>query len=164
MKRLVGWKFLLEDDEQIIWQGRPDGSFTLKDVSVPGVLFGLFFSGFSIFWIHGASQANIVFSLFGLPFLLTGLWMVGSCIFGSTFVRRRSWYTLTDRRAYVATWLPLRGRRLKSNLILDDKHLEFVDEEIPSVYFAVEKSETVTVIVNFQLGLNTLLMAARFMQ
>ncbi|MGI9370798.1 MAG: aspartate carbamoyltransferase catalytic subunit [Ruegeria sp.] len=132
------WDKLLDRGEKIIWQGRPDGEFSIKDVSIVLVFFGFFFAGFAVFWVAMASQASILFSLFGLPFVAAGFFLVANGIFGRTFRRRRSWYTLTDRRAFIATNFPFHGRRLKSYSITEENQLELVDGRHPSVYFDKE--------------------------
>jgi len=52
------------------------------------------------------------------------------------FKRRRTWYTLTDRRALIASDLPLQGRRLKSYAITAETTVELRPGTTPSIYFA----------------------------
>lgn len=134
-----GWDGLLDDDEPIIWQGRPDGRFVFKPQMIFLTLFGLFFAGFALFWMIGAAQAGGVFWMFGLLHFSVGIGIVASSIFGSTFLRRRTWYTLTDRRAFIARKLPFLGRSLKSYPITKDTVVEYRDAKRPSVMFASEQ-------------------------
>ena len=64
-------------------------------------LFGLLFFGFSLFWVHGATnQSGLPFALFGAPFVVVGLGLVLSPLWH--FVRgRRAAYLLSDRRAVI---------------------------------------------------------------
>ena len=84
-KHPPGWEGLLDDDEEILWQGRPSGGVVVRGSDIFESVFGLFFAGFAIFWISMASSMGAprnapgifqLFPLFGLPFLAVGLHMV----------------------------------------------------------------------------------------
>ena len=59
--------------------------------------------------------------------------------FGSTFWsawrRRHTWYTLTDRRAFIATDLPFRGRSLKSYPITKSTVIDYDGGTPASIMF-----------------------------
>ncbi len=61
--------------------------------------------------------------------------MIGPPLF-SAYRRQRTWYTLTDRRAFIATDLAVSGRRFKSYPIDEDTRLDFVEGDPSSVHFA----------------------------
>ena len=150
-----GWEGILDDDERILWQGRPDPALVLEARNIMLALFGLFFGGFALFWIIGAaSQGGPLFALFGLPHFLVGAGMVWGAIWWPSFRRRRSWYTLTDRRAFIATDLPIQGRRLQSWPINRGTRLELREGPPDSVFFATRKKRsrngTYTVPVGFE--------------
>ncbi len=91
--------FLLEG-EQVLWSGRPYA--TVKYLPSPlGVLFSLFFFGFSIFWTASAFTASVFFALFGLPFMVIGAVLVYTTFFGTKKRLRRTVYAVTDRRAMI---------------------------------------------------------------
>ncbi len=138
MNQTDHWEKLLDRDEKIIWQGRPDGEFSVEGKSIVMIVFGIVFSIFAMFWMAMASQAGILFSLFGLPFVAAGIFLIANAVFGRTFRRRHSWYTLTNKRAFIATNFPVGGRRLKSYPITEENQLELVDGDFSSVYFAKE--------------------------
>lgn len=112
----AGWEGILQPGEAILWQGRPDGRIELTPRDLPEIGFGVIFTGFAVFWTGSAwaRGAPILFTAFGLPFVLVGL----SIMLRSTLIaglrRRNTWYTLSNRRAFIATDLPLRGRSLQS--------------------------------------------------
>ena len=131
-----GWDGILDDGERILWQGRPDGHIVLTALHIPLVLFGTAFAGFALFWMIMAAFAGGFFWMFGLIHFLVGVGLVvGPPIF-SAFRRRRTWYTLTDRRAFIATDLPVSGRKFRSYPIDEDTRLDFVDDDPSSVHFA----------------------------
>jgi hypothetical protein len=134
----AGWEGILDPNETILWQGRPDGSFELAPSMIFTGLFGLAFASFALFWMIGASMAGGIFWMFGLIHFSVGIGLVLGTIFGPSFVRRRSWYTLTDRRAFIARTLPMKGRSIKSYPITPNTMIEFKDGTLPSTFFASE--------------------------
>ncbi len=98
--------------EKVIWSGQPKASrFVLA--TIPVVVMGLFATGFSIFWVViaflGTRQGgfSLIFPLFGLPFVLIGVGMIGSPLWAAS-KSRRIVYALTDRRLILIepTFLP----------------------------------------------------------
>ena len=149
-----GWEDILDPGERILWQGRPEPGLLPVRLPPGQMVMGAIFTGFSLFWMSAAgwivgggdSGGGIggpfrFFPLFGLPFLLIGLYNLFGFILWRAHVRRHTWYTLTDRRAYVATALPLAGRRLKSWPITADTVIEFDGADPATIVFAHEMTE-----------------------
>lgn len=134
----LDWKDHLHNGEDIVWQGRPDGRFSVGIKDIGSAAFGIFFAGFAVFWMTKASQAGGVFWMFGLIHFSVGASMVFWALFGGVFRRRHTRYTLTNKRAFIATDMPFRGRRLKSYPISPDTSVDYVDAELPSIMFATE--------------------------
>ena len=109
----AGWEDILEPGERVLWQGQPDPSPDLSALRPAKVLFGLVFVAAALFWITEASRADglagLILPLFGLIFVLVGLRAAGGEILWDAYRRRRTWYSLTNRRAFIAT--DLMGRR-----------------------------------------------------
>jgi hypothetical protein len=148
------WDGILDADEEIIWQGRPNPSFTFKPSMIFTTLFGMVFAGFALFWMIAASAAGGYFWMFGLIHFTVGVGVIAGSVLFPSFKRRRTWYTLTNRRAFIASVMPLFGKRLKSYPITADTPIEFQDNRIPSVMFATEtkrgKNSTYTVPIGFE--------------
>ena len=134
-----GWEGILDADEGIRWQGRPDGAMVWKPSNFITILFGLAFSGFALFWMIMAASAGGGFWMFGLIHFFVGIGIGIGPIFWSTYRRRNTWYTLTDKRALIATNLPMRGRKLKSYPITKETPLEFSTGDPASITFATER-------------------------
>ncbi|MDJ0826403.1 MAG: aspartate carbamoyltransferase catalytic subunit [Rhodobacter sp.] len=132
----AGWEGILDDGESILWQGRPGTRVVWRVAHTASLLFGLAFAGFALFWMIMASQAGGGFWMFGLIHFFVGLGVAFGPPYWSAWRRRHTWYTLTDRRAFIATDLPLQGRKLKSYPIDAKTPLDFQDGEKPSIYFA----------------------------
>lgn len=148
----TGWEDILEEGELIVWQGRPHSRVIWSDLLSFETFFGLFFAGFSLFWIAGAwmmtsglstSSAGGVdaifsfFPLFGLPFLAVGVYLVAGRIFWDAYQRRRTWYTLTNRAAYIARQT-FGKRSLKRYDMVDMNSPDLQDGSPGSVFFAKE--------------------------
>ena len=103
----------LRDGERLLWVGQPNpGRFARQ--AIPLVLFGIPWTAFSVFWMVAASGILfagfgaaggfgaffVCFPLFGLPFVLIGLWMLSSPYWYRRQARQTC-YALTDRRAIL---------------------------------------------------------------
>lgn len=130
------WEGILDADENIIWQGRPDPGFELRPRQIFPAVFGMFFAGFALLWMIGAAFAGGLFWTFGLLHFSAGLAVIWGAMFYPSFARRRTWYTLTGKRAFIASDMPLVGRRLTSYPINKQTLLDFNDGKPPSVIFA----------------------------
>ena len=130
------WAGILDAGEDILWQGRPDGAVVLTPGKIFELVFGLFFAGFALFWMSLAMAAGGVLWLFGMIHFSVGIGIIWHATLGDAYIRRRTWYTLTDRRAFVATDLPVMGKRLKDYPIGADTPLELVDAEPGTIWFA----------------------------
>jgi hypothetical protein len=92
----------LYPNERVLWSGRPDPAVNFTSGDVYLIPFGLFFLCFSIFWEVGASSAPIgFFPLFGIPFVLVGLYYVIGRFFVKHYTKKRTAYAITERRAIV---------------------------------------------------------------
>ncbi len=106
--------------------------------------FGLVFTAFALFWMATASWMGQktgefdligqVFPLFGIPFVLTGLYLMIGMPLWDAFERSHSWYALSDQAAYIATEIFGR-RKLKRYPIADMDALELEDGAIGTVWF-----------------------------
>ena len=130
-----GWEGILDEGEKILWQGRPDAAIRVRASKLVGFVFGLFFAGFALFWMIMASLAGGFFWMFGLLHFFVGLGVAVASLFGSAWRRKHTWYTLTDRRAFIATDMPFRGRSLKSYPITEHTILDFNGGDPATIYF-----------------------------
>lgn len=133
----AGWDGLLDPDEAILWQGRPDPGMAVDAGHLVMGLFGAAFAGFALFWMIMAAQGGGWFWMFGLLHFAVGLGVMLGGPVGGALRRRRSWYTLTNRRAFIATDLPWQGRKLESWPITPEADLALTDHgTLSSITFA----------------------------
>lgn len=146
-----GWAPYLEPGERIVWQGRPAAGIRLTAAGLAQSAFGLFFFGFSVFWItaaaSGASQAADkgngafgLFPLFGVPFVAVGFYLLIGHWFWDAWQRRHSRYALTNRRAIIAR--SGFGRALTSHRITKDTPLTFVEHRPGEVSIIYDRRES----------------------
>ena len=57
--------------------------------------------GFAIFWVVMAAQASVVFSLFGIPFVLLGLVFAFGRFIIDAQQRNKTFYRITDKRIII---------------------------------------------------------------
>lgn len=132
-----GWDGILDVDEAIVWQGRPDPRLVLRPKHIFTFVFGLFFSGFALVWMILAASAGGFFWAFGLIHFTAGIGVMLGPILGPPWRRRHTWYTLTDKRAFVASDLPFRGRKLTAYEIGPDTAITLTEAgELETVHFA----------------------------
>ncbi|MCB1390709.1 MAG: hypothetical protein KDK12_16465 [Rhodobacteraceae bacterium] len=138
-----GWEGILAEGEQILWQGRPVEGVQVADFFGIRLVMGVFFTGFAILWIAGAHAMSRgtggidLFPLFGLPFVLVGLFLMIGYPFWDAYARARTWYTLTDRAAFIATGYF--GRRALARVPYAEMNiLELQDNQPGTVWFKKE--------------------------
>lgn len=99
----------LDPGERLLWAGQPRRGLRLGAQDVFLIPFSLVWCGFSLFWecmaLAGASQTpglfGIIFPLFGLPFVLIGLYLVFGRFFVDAHSRSRTWYGVTADRVII---------------------------------------------------------------
>ena len=142
MSAPAGWEGILDDGERILWQGRPDTKVSFKASHIFTFIFGLFFAGFALFWLIMASMAPGPFWMFGLIHFSVGIGLMLGPIFWPSWARRHTWYTLTDHRAFIATDIPMMGRKLRSFEIGAATPIDFMSGPPDTIHFAHEYKRT----------------------
>lgn len=130
-----GWDGILDDDEVILWQGRPDGAVHFDFSDPMKHVMGVFFIAFSVIWMYGAAKNGGFFWIFGLTFLGTGLFNAGGRHFWKAYMLQNTHYSLSSKRAYIATDI-LGKKALKTYLIAADTSLEFYDGNTQTIIFS----------------------------
>src|SRR3954463_10734812 len=93
----------LDSGERLLWSGQPRSGIRLRPQDAYLIPFSLVWGGFAIFWefmaVTQSSKAprpvGTVFPLFGLPFVLVGLYMIFGRFFFDARSRERTFYGVT---------------------------------------------------------------------
>ncbi len=90
----------LLSDEKILWQGAPAQGlvFTRQDWFL--IPFSAMWGGFAFFW-EAATQAPLLMRLWGIPFVLVGLYLIVGRFVLDASVRRGTQYAVTNRRILI---------------------------------------------------------------
>jgi len=90
----------LDNNENLIWTGQPKTGVIFRSEDIFLIPFSVIWCGFAIFWFTTAisSGAPFFFSLFGLPFVIIGLFFVFGRFIIDAKQRENTIYGLTEER------------------------------------------------------------------
>jgi membrane protein YdbS with pleckstrin-like domain len=100
--------------ERILWSGQPQQGLLLTARDIFAIPFSLAWCGFAVFWtvmVTGASASDAnpaggFFILWGLMFVVIGLYFVFGRFIVDAWVRRGLNYAVTDQRILIARGAP----------------------------------------------------------
>lgn len=93
----------LSGSERLLWSGMPRKGLMFRGTDVFLVPFSLLWCGFAIFWEYGAvtHEAPFFFRLWGIPFVVIGLYFVFGRFFFEAKQREKTMYGLTSERIII---------------------------------------------------------------
>lgn len=92
----------LSRNEKILWTGRPKTGIIFRAYDIVVIPFSLLWFGFAIFWEYNVLKMGVGFmALFGLPFIVTGLYISVGRFFVDVFKRKHTIYGITDNRVVI---------------------------------------------------------------
>lgn len=94
--------------ERVLWSGTPKPGPLFQGRDWVNLPFGCVFTGFALFWTTMAfvftraastpAPFRIFFPLFGVPFILAGLWVMFGSVVARSIRGRKTAYAITERR------------------------------------------------------------------
>jgi Bacterial PH domain len=104
---------LLDPGERLLWSGQPRGGIRLRPRDMFLIPFSLVWGGFAFFWeymvLHATSKARgpvgLVLPLFGVPFVIVGLYVIFGRFFVDARSRARTFYGVTNARIIIVSGL-----------------------------------------------------------
>jgi len=100
--------------ERLLWSGMPRQGLRLRQTDIYVVPFSLVWGGFAFFWEGSATTrgAPFFFTLWGIPFVLLGTYIIAGRFFVDSYLRSRTIYGVTDQRVIILSGLM--SREVKS--------------------------------------------------
>lgn len=94
--------------ERVAWTGKPKQGLALTSKDSLLIPFSLMWGGFAIFWNfsvwnfpEGGEGPDWFSRLWGLPFLVAGLYLIAGRFFHDAHIRKRILYAVTDQRVLM---------------------------------------------------------------
>jgi hypothetical protein len=89
----------LAPQEKLLWVGQPRQGLLLRSADLFLIPFSLLWGGFAVFWEASVVRtgAPFFFKLWGVPFVLVGIYIVFGRFFADARQRRRTFYGVTDQ-------------------------------------------------------------------
>lgn len=115
--------------ERVLWTGQPKQGLALSGRDAVLIPFSLMWGGFAIFWNVGVwtfpktgEDTDWFMRLWGLPFLVVGLYLIIGRFIHDAWIRKRLFYAVTNQRVLI-----LRGLNSQNLKSLDIRRLPKLD-------------------------------------
>jgi hypothetical protein len=118
---------VLDSGEDLLWSGQPRQGIFFRKADIFLVPFSLVWGGFAIFWeymtIHMGTP--LPFGLFGIPFVLMGLYLIVGRFFVDAMIRKKTFYGVTSERVIILSGLLARNLESLNIRSMNDLSLSF---------------------------------------
>jgi hypothetical protein len=117
----------LSSSEKLIWSGQPLTGIRFRKQDAGLIPFSLLWGGFAIFWewsVFHSSNAPVFFRLWGIPFVLVGLYLIFGRFFVDAKQRAKTFYGLTNERIIIISGIFSRNIKSLSLKTLSEINLD----------------------------------------
>jgi hypothetical protein len=93
----------INKNERLLWAEPPKQGFIFRSSDGCLIPFSLVWGGFAIFWeiMVLYTDAPFFMALFGIPFVIIGVYLIIGRFFHDIYIRRQMIYGLTDKRIVI---------------------------------------------------------------
>jgi hypothetical protein len=93
--------------EWLLWSGQPSQGFLLRAADAYLIPFSLLWAGFAVFWEVRvfSTDLSFIFMLWGVPFILVGLYITVGRFFIDARQRSKTYYGVTNERLIIVSGL-----------------------------------------------------------
>lgn len=127
----------LGPQERLLWSGAPATGLMIRRSDAVGIPFSILWTAFAIFWETAVLKSNgpLIMKLWGIPFILVGLYMVVGRFFFDAWQRARTTYGLTNERVIIISNSFSRSVKSLNLRTLTDITLDQNSEESGTIIF-----------------------------
>lgn len=146
---------LMLPGEELLWDGAPEPGIHLRKEDAVLIPFSIFWTGAVSFWEFSVVSANapLLFKVWGIPFVLIGLYMLFGRLIVSARRAAHTVYAVTNRRVLIVTrdrqraielnripCLEFQKHRSGLGTIFFDKNSSLSQNQIGKVSFSADDS------------------------
>lgn len=128
---------LLGREERLLWSAQPRQGLILRSNDAFLIPFSLLWGGFAFFWESSVvgSNAPILFRLWGIPFVVAGLYLIVGRFFVDAKLRSKTFYGLTTERIIIVGGLLSRTTKSLQLRTLSDVSLAESAGDVGTITF-----------------------------
>ena len=134
----TGWEDIFEPGEVLLWQGRPDPAIVWQKRHILPVMLAISVAILGVIWIFFTPLGNGYTVVMGVVLLLLAAFLGIAPPVMSAMVRKATWYSLSNRRAFIAMHRPQVGRKLATYVIEPDFEIKYDGNDPATILFAIE--------------------------
>lgn len=133
----MGWEEIFEPGEVLLWQGRPDPEFAWQKRHILPIILAIAVACLGVIWIFFTELGNGYTVIMGAILLLLAVFLAVAPPVMAMMVRKASWYSLSNKRGFIAMHRPNLGRKLNAYAIDPDFDIKFDGKPLGTIHFAL---------------------------